>query len=214
MRDSRSDRADATRTRAQILAVLDAVHRQKDRAYGDAWRRRGEVLGIFANVARKVDRLALAMREKEPSPVETIADTAADLAIYTAKYLTWLAEVYPREFEGVHPSAQAAKSARMGPDGLRHVLKYLDSWELAEGTSMPVDAQDAWSRVAKSFARLEGGLMAQAENRPSEELRPGEKTESAWALLDGSVWLLVRICESDPAQLEALRRVAAPMGVP
>lgn len=63
-----------------------ALHNEKHAAYGDSWCRRGEVLGILANVARKVDRL-----EGGETSDETRADTASDLLVYLAKYKAWIA---------------------------------------------------------------------------------------------------------------------------
>lgn len=62
-----------------------ATHNEKHAAYGDSWKRRGEMLGIMANIARKIDRLGGAETSDETS-----ADTAMDLMIYLAKYATWL----------------------------------------------------------------------------------------------------------------------------
>lgn len=61
------------------------LHDEKHAAYGDSWKRRGEMLGIMANIARKVDRLGGA-----ETADETSADTAADLFVYLAKYAGWL----------------------------------------------------------------------------------------------------------------------------
>lgn len=63
-----------------------ALHDEKHQAYGDSWKRRGEMLGIMANIARKVDRLG-----GSETADETSADTALDLMIYLAKYRAWLA---------------------------------------------------------------------------------------------------------------------------
>lgn len=65
-----------------------ALHTSKDAAYGDSWKRRGEAVGILANIARKVDRMAAATATAD----ETTADTATDLMIYLAKYATWLSD--------------------------------------------------------------------------------------------------------------------------
>lgn len=62
-----------------------ALHNEKHAAYGDSWKRRGEILGILANIARKVDRLGGAETSDETS-----ADTATDLFVYLAKYRVWL----------------------------------------------------------------------------------------------------------------------------
>jgi thymidylate synthase len=61
------------------------THNEKHAAYGDSWKRRGEMLGIMANIARKVDRLGGAETSDETS-----ADTAMDLMVYLAKYATWI----------------------------------------------------------------------------------------------------------------------------
>ncbi|MHB8613343.1 MAG: hypothetical protein ACYDAL_13075 [Candidatus Dormibacteraceae bacterium] len=190
----------------EVVTLLDALHRPKDRAYGDAWRRRGEVLGIFANIARKVDRLEVAMGEAEPSPVESLGDTAADLAIYSGKYLTWLAEMYPSDFSFVPPSPSASQcSARRGPDALRTVLDHLGFWEQGREAIPPRNTQDAWQLILASFRVLETGLMAQADNQGNECLTPLEKIGLAWALMDASTWFVVRLGEADVAQLDRLR---------
>lgn len=67
-----------------IRGVVE-LHDEKDRAYGDSWMRRGEMLGIMANIARKIDRL-----EGAATADETSADTAIDLLVYLAKYRAWL----------------------------------------------------------------------------------------------------------------------------
>lgn len=62
-----------------------ALHDAKDAAYGASWKRRGEMLGIMANIARKIDRLG-----NGETADETSADTAVDLFVYLAKYRAWL----------------------------------------------------------------------------------------------------------------------------
>lgn len=62
------------------------LHADKSKAYGDSWKKRGEMLGIMANIARKIDRLGVA------GGGDTSADTAIDLLIYLAKYRLWLEE--------------------------------------------------------------------------------------------------------------------------
>lgn len=60
------------------------LHEKKHAAYGDSWKRRGEMLGIMANIARKVDRLG------KSGGGDTSTDTAIDLLVYLAKYRVWL----------------------------------------------------------------------------------------------------------------------------
>lgn len=62
------------------------LHEQKHAAYGDSWKKRGELFSIIPNVARKVDRLGVS------DDNETAADTAIDLLVYLIKYRIWLVE--------------------------------------------------------------------------------------------------------------------------
>ena len=67
-----------------LAEEIAALHDVKHAAYGDSWKRRGESLGILANVARKVDRLG------KTDEHETALDTAVDLLVYLVKYEAWL----------------------------------------------------------------------------------------------------------------------------
>lgn len=68
----------------ELTAEIAALHDTKHAAYGDSWKRRGETLGILANIARKVDRLG------KTDDTETALDTAVDLLVYLVKMGTWL----------------------------------------------------------------------------------------------------------------------------
>lgn len=68
---------------ADFLDEIDQLHRDKDVAYGDSWCKRGEQIGILANIARKVDRLGA------EGGGDTSVDTAVDLLLYVAKYADW-----------------------------------------------------------------------------------------------------------------------------
>jgi hypothetical protein len=76
---------------ADLLQAIDSLHRRKDAAYGNAWKKRGEVLSIVANIARKVDRLENVVQGAF-SDDETALDTAVDLLVYCLKYETFLAD--------------------------------------------------------------------------------------------------------------------------
>lgn len=78
---------DAAPKRLQVDGFAEEVaqlHKEKDAAYGDSWKRRGEMLGIMANLARKVDRLGA------NGGGDTATDTAVDLLVYLVKYRLWL----------------------------------------------------------------------------------------------------------------------------
>jgi thymidylate synthase len=115
--------------------ILDAcrLHTEKDAAYGDSWKRRGEMLGILANIARKIDRLG-----KGETSDETSADTAMDLMIYLAKYRTWLTD----------PAYGA--DARWANELLKKVEVDLGD---AHYMSMPKTLTEEW--LTKTFDRLE-----------------------------------------------------------
>lgn len=62
------------------------LHADKHAAYGDSWKKRGEMLSIMSNVARKIDRLGI------PGGGDTSADSAIDLLVYLIKYELWLSQ--------------------------------------------------------------------------------------------------------------------------
>lgn len=72
-------------TESDFMRYTCATHDEKHAAYGNSWKKRGEQMSIMANIARKVDRLGGA-----DTSDETSADTAMDLFVYLAKYLTWI----------------------------------------------------------------------------------------------------------------------------
>lgn len=64
----------------QALVLLD----EKGKAYGDSWRKRGEMFSILPNIARKVDRIGV------PGAGDTLQDTIVDLLNYCLLYACWL----------------------------------------------------------------------------------------------------------------------------
>ena len=65
---------------------ISALHRVKDAAYRNAWKKRGEVMSIMANIARKVDRLEYVSAGAPATQDESLIDTATDLFVYLLKY--------------------------------------------------------------------------------------------------------------------------------
>ena len=181
------------------------LHNVKDLAYRDAWRRRGEVLGIFANIARKFDRLMLALADRSVI-VEPATDTLADLVIYAAKYLTWLAEMYPTEFDlasrGVLDAPTA--SANRGSASVAGVLSVLGSYEARVGISPLGDGVVGMERVCDDFGELELVLMDQAAGR--SPVAPERKIELAWRLVSSASWLLAVQAVDWPNAVNAFRR--------
>lgn len=73
-------------TMEAFTRYVSELHEAKHLAYGDSWKRRGEQIGILANIARKVDRMGKNGGGDDP------ADTAIDLLCYLIKYRWWLSE--------------------------------------------------------------------------------------------------------------------------
>jgi len=202
--------ADTPRLR-DITELLERLHRHKDAAYGDAWRKRGEVIAIFANMARKYDRLLVAFDEQRPAATEPLGDTVADLCVYAGKYLTWIAEEHPADLDAADlplPSA-AIIAARIGPDALRAVLVAVPA---AVG-QLPTQSDLAWAGVRETFDELEAALMAQATpGSPADQLLDfTAKARLAWALTSESAILLACLERDDPATLDSLRDEVAAM---
>lgn len=194
-----------TGDRRELLALLERLHRHKDAAYGDAWRKRGEVIAIFANMARKYDRLLVAFAEQSPAATEPLGDTVADLLTYTAKYLTWIADEHPAELDRAQlPIAPEAITARRGPDALAALFDVLAS-PLA--VRVPADARAAWSAVQNSFGALERALMAQTLPDPPAErlLSFAAKATLAWRLADELAELLLALQQEAPETVDAVR---------
>lgn len=95
------------RPKPSFVRYVSDLHASKHAAYGDSWKRRGEQMGIMANIARKVDRLGVS------DDNETAADTAIDLLVYLLKYERWLVEQWD-----VTPSLGEVEWVR---DGLKYL---------------------------------------------------------------------------------------------
>jgi len=81
----------------RIADTIKSLHAQKNAAYGTAWKRRGELTSILANIARKVDRLEHYISARAKLSNESMFDTAIDLFVYLLKYRLFLLERAPIE---------------------------------------------------------------------------------------------------------------------
>lgn len=132
------------------------THIEKDAAYGDSWKRRGEMLGIMANIARKVDRLG----QGETSD-ETSADTAMDLMVYLAKYRTWLNDNI-RLYQG--KPAPLSGTTSDTPDAANALLVLTEKGVSFEPLAQPgiVELEE---QLRKGFDQLEQDVMANRADR-------------------------------------------------
>jgi hypothetical protein len=185
----------ATLDSSTALGLLAQLHTHKNAGYGNAWRKRGELLSIFTNLARKYDRLAVGLDEGVTAADERILDTAGDLCVYAAKYLTWLAEQAPQDFDAVSgPNAEQCAD-RGGTDAIDIVLGAVKAPNS--------DVQTSWSAVKAAFEPLEEGLIAQGEGRVG--LKWARKVELTWALAGASAALLLALAAEAPDQEKTWR---------
>lgn len=119
------------------------LHNEKHKAYGDSWKRRGEMLGIMANIARKIDRLG-----GGETADETSADTAIDLFVYLAKYRTWL-----RETVAPQPNDLAGFKFSDQPEQANHVMRNTEL-RVVETGSFDYDLQASLSSRFDLLERL------------------------------------------------------------
>ena len=147
---------------ASFSGYVADLHAKKHAAYGDSWKKRGEQVGILANIARKVDRLG------KTDDLETAADTAIDLLVYLVKYRWWLYD----EGRAAAPFGTTAGEFSE-EDRVREFLERLDlycGWatqrayegeladdfdDLVEAGPEDVEVLDAMIRRANALARKE-----------------------------------------------------------
>jgi thymidylate synthase len=130
-----------------FIDTLCSLHDQKHAAYGHSWKKRGEMLGIMANIARKVDRLGGAETDDETS-----ADTAGDLLVYLGKYQSFLFD----QRNSTHHSDETVWTNRW--------LRVLD--EQVPWTPVSAERRALLEeRLVKGFDRLEAMVSSQDPSR-------------------------------------------------
>lgn len=141
-----------------------ALHRTKDAVYRDAWKKRGEVLSILANIARKVDRLEYVVDCAPSTRDESVLDTAVDLLVYCLKYQTFLADL-----EASVANTLFGRSGMSGPysDGSPGFEYLLAQVNLAERDARSLTAAEAGSRVLTRFDELESCFSGVSTSHPA-----------------------------------------------
>jgi hypothetical protein len=188
--------------RDTALQLLSRLHARKNAGYGVAWRKRGEVLSIFTNLARKYDRLVVSLDQEATSADERLLDTAGDLCIYSAKYLTWLAEQAPEAFNAASKLCASDCADKGGTDALDLVLQALRPPLGSVG--------QYWVAVKAAFEPLEVGLIAQSEG---EEVFDWErKVELTWDLAAASAGLLIALGQENADEVASWQAEIEAMG--
>ena len=144
--------------------AVRTLHREKDKVYRDAWKKRGEVLSILANIARKVDRLEYAFDGASNARDESLLDTAVDLFVYCLKYQTYLADCDASAAGKLFEKIRMSRPYSEGPAGFEYLLAQVDLAELEAGR---LTVAEAGSQVLRCFAELESYFSGLGTQHPA-----------------------------------------------
>ena len=137
------------------------LHAEKHAVYGDSWLKRGEMLGIMANLARKVDRLGVG------GAGDTAADTAIDLLCYALKYRLWMCTnagaPLPAPFVQGRHFGGSAKAPLSGVEHAETVTKMLQFW--SQGQDQSLGLKELIHVITESFDDLEHLVTEKREDR-------------------------------------------------
>ncbi len=148
---------------AEFREAVRRLHRAKDAAYRDAWKRRGEVISILANIARKVDRLEYGLDGAPATAAESWADTAADLLVYCLKYQAYLADLDSETATRLFGGSDIRQPYSDGPAGFEALLSRADLGPVAVAGQ---SAAEAARCVISRFAELEACFRDVSSTQP------------------------------------------------
>jgi hypothetical protein len=168
-------------TAASFREAVRRLHREKDAAYRNAWKRRGETISILANIARKVDRLECAVDGAPPTQDESLLDTAVDLLVYAIKYKTFLADQDEMVASSLFAATEALPPYSDGTEGFELLFAQADLGWLEEPRNEGL--AEATRNVLLVFAEIE---MAASEPLASV----AERLRLAQALVAATICLL------------------------
>lgn len=169
----------ATNVTTEFKSAVKKLHVEKDRAYGAAWKRRGELVSILPNIARKVDRLEALMATGAEMTGETQLDTAVDLLVYVEKYCLYLAERlepgallapdakvplsdHDGNFDALLDTVNLSPGNRAFKDVVHDIVTSFDHcWQHAEAGSPSQEKL----KLARTLAEHAGGLVAMIVHR-------------------------------------------------
>lgn len=174
-----------------LPAAVKALHRSKNAAYGNSWKKRGELVSILPNIARKIDRLQVFATQQTALRDEAILDTTIDLLVYCVKYLLFIAETDANVVRG----DVVSKLIRPYSDDA-------DNFDVLFDTISFVESATA-SKEIEILAECFEKLCEAAENRGS----PEEKAILIKAMMASSSRLATKLCETDKAAAASLRAI-------
>jgi hypothetical protein len=137
-------------------AVIFRLHKEKDAAYRNAWKRRGETISIIANIARKVDRLEYAVDGAPSVQDESLLDTVIDLLVYAIKYQTFLADQDEAVASALFGATEELSPYSDGTEGFELLLAQADLRQLEEPQSESL--AEATRDVLLAFTEIEAAV--------------------------------------------------------
>lgn len=167
-----------------------ALHRSKDAAYGDSWKKRGELISIAANLARKIDRIDKVVGGATAGR-EALLDTAVDLLVYAVKYETFLADQSPEVASAIF--ANDGERFSDGPEGFEEVVRSL---ELVDAVST---LSEEAAGASAAFNELDAFLQLRPQGNWVAKLRLAQLLTAA------ALRLVVAVAVSDPVAVQTLR---------
>jgi hypothetical protein len=147
----------------EFREAVARLHRAKNAAYRDAWKRRGEVISILANIARKVDRLEYGLDGAPATAGESWLDTAVDLLVYCLKYQAYLADLHSETAARLFGGSGVRPPYSDGPAEFEVLLSRADLRPVTVA-SQPVT--EAAERVVSRFGELEACFHELTSARP------------------------------------------------
>lgn len=170
-----------------------ALHRAKDAAYGNSWKKRGELISIAANLARKIDRIDQVVGGAAAGR-EALLDTAVDLLVYAVKYETFLADQSTDVADKLFTNGGELFSD--GPDGFEELMQ---ARNVIDGVRT-VHAEAA--EASTTFGELDAFLQLHPRGAWMEKLALAERLTAI------SLRLVLAVAMSDPGGVDTLRRDA------
>lgn len=177
-------------THTDFRDAVCRLHREKDAVYRDAWKKRGEVVSIVANIARKVDRLEYVLGGAQPTRDESLLDTTVDLFVYIVKYQTYLADLDSTAAEKLFHQSGISEPYSDGPAGFEYLLLRVD---LSALDAEHVTVTEAASRVITCFNELEACFTGISTSHPVTT-----RQQAAEALADATVRLIGTLAREAP----------------
>lgn len=136
-----------------LIEAIQQLHRRKNIEYGTSWKQRGEVISILANVARKVDRLALRPVEIGNDATAADFDCMVDLFVYLVKYRLFLAEQLGSDGASAEPKCGTALLSES-------VVAFDHAVTQFSGEADAIIVSETISNVAKQFDSLYSDVIA------------------------------------------------------